>query len=396
MKRIKLSELFVSFCFLAFLFGAMVLTVVRDKEGYSYYENRSLANIPKYTAEADGDGSYVNQWERYLSDHAALRNTLLKVKTKLDLAFQRPVVNETVIGNNILLPYLPPEQVDKEAVFSQAEAMADNLKRIHDAVASYGGYYCYVCVPCQYDYYPDRYPEFLNNREELTRLSLDSLTQAMEARGVDFLNLSDTFRDMGHPDEYSSLVDNHYSMEGAFFTYQRILERIVERTGLNILILREEDVVFEGLPNKYLGSRERKLLAQVDLKERLSVLWPKEEVPFTRTNEGQEGTASVYALPSSEWDTLTYNLYMGGDIPETVIDTNREDLPSVLIYGDSMTNAVECVMYLSFDKMYSLDLRHYRDMTLTEYIEKVRPDVVMCIREPEALLDMRFNGGVES
>lgn len=396
MRRFKLSELFVSFCFLAFLFGAMVMTVVRDKDTYSFFENRSLAVLPEYTEEGDGDGSYVNQWERYLSDHAALRGTLLKVKTRMDLVLHRPVVNETVVGDGILLPYLPAERVDEETVSNQAEAMADNLKRISDAVASYGGYYCYVCVPCQYDYYPDRYPGFLNNREELTRLSLDKLSRSMEARGVDFLNLSDEFRDMGHPDEYSSLVDNHYSMRGAFVAYQRILEHVTERTGLYIPILREEDVVLEELPNKYLGSRERKLLSQVDLGEHLSVLWPREEVPFTRTNEGEEGAATVYALPGSEWDTLTYNLYMGGDIPETVIDTGREDLPSILIYGDSMTNAVECVMYLSFDKMYSLDLRHYQEMSLIDYIEQVKPEVVVCVREPEALLDMRFNGGAES
>ena len=111
MKRINRSELFVSICFLAFLFGAMVLTVVREKGEYSFYENRSLAPVPEYTAEGDGDGSYVNQWEKYLSDHAALRNTLLKGKTRADLLLRRPVVNDVVIGDGILLPYLPPERV---------------------------------------------------------------------------------------------------------------------------------------------------------------------------------------------------------------------------------------------------------------------------------------------
>lgn len=393
MRRIKLSELFVSFCFLAFLFGAMAITVVREKGDYSFFENRGLAARPEYSAEADGDGSYINQWETYLSDHAALRNTLLRVKTRADLALHRPVVNETVIGDGILLPYLPAEQVDEESISAQAEAMADNLKGISSAVEAYGGYYCYVCVPCQYDYYPERYPAYLNNRTELTRLSLEKFSQAMEAREVDFLNLSAVFAQMGHPDAYSSRVDNHYSMEGAFAAYQMVLERVAERTELDIPVLREEDVILEELPNRYLGSRERKLLSQVNLGEHLYVLWPKEEIPFRRNNNGVEGAASVYAMSGSPEDVLTYNLYMGGDIPETVIDTGREELPSILIYGDSMTNAMECVMYLSFDKMYSLDLRHYREMSLTEYIDMVRPEVVICIRDPEALLDQRFNGG---
>ena len=188
-------------------------------------------------------------------------------------------------------------------------------------------------------------------------------------------------------------MDNHYSMQGAFLAYQRVLEHVTERTGLDIPILREEDVVMEELPNKYLGSRERKLLDQMDLGEHLYILRPKEEIPFIRTNEGTEGAASVYAMSGSPADTLTYDLYMGGDVPETVIDTGREELPNILIYGDSMTNAMECVMYLSFNEMHSLDLRYYQGMSLTDYIEAMKPDVVVCIRDPEALLEMRFNGG---
>ena len=142
-----------------------------------------------------------------------------------------------------------------------------------------------------------------------------------------------------------------------------------------------------------MGSRERKLLSLRNLNEPLYVLYPWEAVPFTRTDMGREGIPSVYALPGSGAEVLTYNLYMGGDISETVIDTGRAELPSVLIYGDSFTNAMECVLYLSFDKMYSLDLRYYRDMSLNDYIEAVKPDVVLCVRDTFALLDPAYNGG---
>ena len=45
-KTIRLSELFVSLCFLAFLFGAMVVTVAKYREADAFYENRSLAAMP--------------------------------------------------------------------------------------------------------------------------------------------------------------------------------------------------------------------------------------------------------------------------------------------------------------------------------------------------------------
>ena len=84
---------------------------------------------------------------------------------------------------------------------------------------------------------------------------------------------------------------------------------------------------------------------------------------------------------------------MGGDIANTVIDTGREELPSVLVYGDSFTNAVECIMYWSFDEMHSLDLRYYSgELSFKEYIETYQPDYVVCIRDYEAVLAANGNG----
>lgn len=48
----------------------------------------------------------------------------------------------------------------------------------------------------------------------------------------------------------------------------------------------------------------------------------------------------------------------------TTIDTGRRELPSILIYGDSFTNAVESIAWYSFDRMESADFRYYKDKTL--------------------------------
>lgn len=215
----------------------------------------------------------------------------------------------------------------------------------------------------------------------------------MAERGIPFMDIRAAFDALGHPDEYGSRVDNHYTMEGAFETYRLVMKKIAEETGLEFPILEREDVSFEILPNEYLGSRERKLLNMATKSEFLSILRPIEDVPFTRTDNSSPSAPEVYALPASEDEWLTYNLYMGGDIANTVIDTHREELPSILIYGDSFTNAMECVAYLSFDEMHSLDLRHYHEMSLEGYIQKFQPDVVVCIRDYEVLLEVGNNGG---
>lgn len=391
------SELFMVVCFLGFLAAALLFTVGREPERVSFYENRTLAALPTLTRESAGDGSYATQLERYLDDHAALRNTLLKVKAQADLALRRPVVNNIVLTEDRLLPYLPVgrEIVDSATVKRWSANMAENLKGIQDTAAEYGGYFCYVAVPCQYAYFEDDYPWYLYNRADYSQDMVTSMGQALAEQGVPFLDIRAEFDAMGHPDEYGSRVDNHYSMEGAFETYQLVMEKVAAESGFDFPILDRSDVTFQTLPNEYMGSRERKLLNLVTREESLSILRPVEEVPFTRTNNGKPASPEVYQLPASEDELVTYNLYMGGDWARTVIDTGRDELPSILIYGDSFTNAMECVAYLSFNEMHSLDLRHYKEMTLRDYIRAVQPDIVVCIRDYETLPYLANNGGAD-
>lgn len=393
MKRI--SEIFMTVCFLGFLAAGLALTVSRQPESYSYYENRMLASFPKLSAQSVGDGSFATGVERYLDDHAALRTTLLMSKARMDLTLRRPVVNEVVVTEDRLLPFLPVGvgTADAATVARWGQNMADNLKRISDTVTEYGGYYCYVAVPCQYAYFEDDYPWYLFNREEFSLAVVSGLEQAMAERGIPFLDIRAAFDAMGRPEGYGSRVDNHYTMEGAFETYRLVMEKVAAESGLEFPILGPEDVTFETLPNEYMGSRERKLLNMETRAEALSILRPVVDVPFTRTDSGHPSAPEVYALPASDTEVLTYNLYMGGDMPNTVIDTHRDDLPSILIYGDSFTNAMECVAYLSFDEMHSLDLRHYQEMSLEDYIRELQPEVVVCIRDYEVLLSEKGNGG---
>ena len=85
---------------------------------------------------------------------------------------------------------------------------------------------------------------------------------------------------------------------------------------------------------------------------------------------------------------------MGGDIAETVIQTNRSELPDILIFGDSYTNAVETFLYASFNEMRSLDLRHYREMALLDYVRLHQPDIVVCLRDDANLLTETGNGAI--
>lgn len=393
MKHKKLADLFVVLCLFGFLAAALAITVAKPKVNWSYYENRLLAQWTTPTAETISDGSFFSDVEPMLQDHAAGRNTLLKLSTLADLyLLNRPVVNQVVAADGMLLHWLAYDTPNPAAISAQAEQMAAQLAAVRDVVEDYGGQYYYTAVPGQYTYFEDSHPDYLNNRAEYTDLVLTNFARAVEEQDIDLIEMGGVFAALGNPPELYSRVDYHYSMGGAYQTYRSIMERINQNREEPLTVLEDDAIRFETLSNSYLGSRSRKLFGLWDCGEKTDVAWPADPIPFTRTDNGAPGDASVYALPGSTWDQVTYSVYMGGDIGETVIDTGRDELPSVLIYGDSFTNPVECLMYYSFNEMRSIDLRHYREMSLADYIRLHQPDVVICIRDYEVLLSSAFNG----
>ena len=393
MKTSKWADWFILIGFLGFLALALVVTLIRPKSGWSYYENRNLARPAPLSVETVLDGTFPASVEPVLQDHAAGRNTLMKLSAWADLhLFRRPVVNEVVPSQGMLLGFNPYESPDPAYITAQAQAMADQLAQLQEVVEGYGGRFYYVAVPGQYTYFADAYPDFLNNREAYTALELPAFTQAMADRGVPLLDIGPVLEDLGNPREYYSLADYHYQFEGAYVTYQTILEAINRDLGWDLTVLDSSSMTTQTLPNPYLGSRGRKIFGLENCGEHLTIGLPKDPIPFTRADNGTETAATVYAMPATGTEDVLYSLYMGGDVGETVIETGRPGLPSILIYGDSFTNPVECLAYYSFDEMRSIDLRHYKDRTLADYIQTYQPDIVVGIRDYEALLSTDFNG----
>jgi hypothetical protein len=393
MKREQHANAFFAACFLVFLFIIMTVTIAKPKETASYYENRLLASAPVYDFVSFTNGDYFGGWEDYLVDHSAGRNTLLKLSTYIDThVIHRPVVNEVVVTDDMLLGFNEFETVDTGSISKNSREMSDHLAFLNNVILDYGGDFYYVAVPGQYTYFSDKYPNYLNNRDEYTKIELAQFKMDMTERGVALLDMGDVFQSMGNPANMYSEADYHFSYYGAYVTYQTIMNAINANTEQKLTMLTEDDITFEKLDNTYMGSRMRKLCNVWESTEKLVIGYPNQSIPFTRTDNGTLNEPTVYALPPNAWENVTYSIYMGGDNAETVIDTGREELPSILVYGDSFTNPVETLIYYSFGVMRSVDLRSYKDMSLVEYIQRYQPDVVVCIRDYEALLSADGNG----
>lgn len=380
-------------CLLAALLAVPAWVALRShRETSAYYENRTLAERPALTWESLWDGSFGSAFESWYSDHFPGRTSLLKADTKVQMDFlKRPVVNDTVVTENALLPFMDYGGQSEYAV--QAAEIGTNLEKLNEHIQANGGRFYYIGFPEQRVYCGAQYPDFLDSHAAEYKTADAAFAAALTARGICFLDMGAVYDTQGHPAEYYSAVDHHYSYYGAYAAYRAILDAL-EADGWELPVLTEDDLDFVELPNPYIGSRNRKLYNLWPNGEKAVIGVQRDPVSFTRWDNGALSEKPLFVTPAGDNLPTTYNLYMGGDFGETVLETNRPELPDVLIFGDSFTNALETLLYASFDETHILDLRHYQEKSLKDYIAEYQPDLVLCIQNDTFYYTTTGNGAV--
>lgn len=388
----KACDLLLCLLFFAVIAGVAAATWLLPKKDTSFLEGRTLSPAPAYADGALVSGEYWREWEAYYTDHIALRDEMLAAYTAFRVyAAGQPVVNDIVIAGGVLLPLNKPLAVNEEIVSRKADQMGEKLQTIRAAAEENGGIFLYVGVPEQGSMLRDRYPPYLNNNADYLDLAERVFYQSLDRHGVEYINMREVFSEKPDPLYYYSAVDHHFNIFGAYECYREILTRVRER-GYSVRLPEREDWTLIELPNRFYGSRGRMLYKLYGNAEKLRYYEPREPIAYVRY-DAEVRVDRILFLPASPEEDVTYSVYMGGDSAQTCIDTFREELPTVLMFGDSFTNPVETLLYASFGKSIFIDLRHYRESTIYECIERYRPDVVICLRDDTQYLSFDGNGG---
>lgn len=386
---------------LAVLFLLPALTLVSAVPGspltrtpnYSVYENRSMATVPQMTAKGIWTGDYFSGWEKCLTDRFYGRDSWLEAHTAYEMLRGSASVNDVVLTGHVLLPQNDiPNYGARNYEQDGARAAAD-LKTIQDQIQSYGGTFLYVGVPEQRSVFRSEYPAYQETNAVHLQRTEAAFSDAMRRAGVNLLLMRPIFEEAKDLTAVYSTVDHHYNLHGAYETYRAVCDALLAR-GLSFPVVTEDHITFTQLQNPFLGTYNRKLYGLSPVTEKLWVFHSDMEVPFTRTDSGQGVSPTVFDLPKNDAENVYYNLYMGGDKAETILNTGRGDLPKVLIWGDSFTNAFESIAWMSFGELRSLDLRYYTEKTLAQYIDDYRPDIVLCIRDDLSYLSPAGNGNI--
>lgn len=381
MKRF--GQIFLIMMFIGIIFIVPVLTKLQKNQVVSQFENRKLAVIPEFTKSSVLSGAYFRKWETYLSDHIYNRNFWIKSYTSFNMMILgKSSINNIVFGKDgFLLPFFAYDgkydNINSEANLSK---MANQLKELQNKLDQKGGSLYFVGVPSQASYHRAEYPNHLQNNGQMMDKTEKLMFGKLDQLSVSYINMNDVFHN--NPNiEYYYKTDHHYNFEGAYATYYAIIKDMQKDGIYNIdFPIEKADMNIITQPNPFGGSRNKQVYYLAPTKEQIKIAYPKNKISYEKFTNGKVDN-KLYYLAENESAMINYGVYMGGDWAETVIKTNNDKLPNLLVFGDSFSNAIEPLLYTHFNETRILDLRHYNKMSLYEYIDKYSPDVVLMIRD---------------
>lgn len=392
MKRF--GKIILIMLFLGIIFIIPVMTKLEKNQVISQFENRKLAEVPILTKSSLLSGEYFGEWDTYLTDHIYGRNNWIKSYTYINMMLLgKSNLNNIVIGQDgFLLPFFDYDgKYDAINSEENLSLMAKQLKEIQDKITPKGGSFYFIGVPSQASYHRAEYPSHVLSNSQLMDKTEKLMFGKLDQLGVPYINMNEVFQKTSNV-EYYYKTDHHYNFEGAYATYYEIIKNLQQKGGFNIKPpIEKSDMDIVTLSNPFGGSRNRQLYYMFPAEEQIKIAYPKNNIPYEKFNNGKSDS-KLYYLAANESAMINYGVYMGGDWAETVISTNNNKLPNLLVFGDSFTNAIEPLLYTHFNETRILDLRYYNKMSLYEYIDEYSPDVVLMVRDDLNYGSLEGNG----
>lgn len=388
----KLLKYKLILIFILVIFTVPILTAMRHSVNISNIENRTLAQLPKYSNEKLLSGEYFNEWENYISDHIIGRNYLIKSYTLLNMnVLGKRKINNIIIGKeDTLLPFYTDElSQNLDNYLKSLDSMTENMKNLENHIKLNGGSFYFVGLPGQSSFFRSRYEYYFENKEEYFIQNETKMFNNLEKNNISYINMNEVFKKDQNNENYLK-TDHHFSFKGSYRTYIEIINRLRSDLNLNIsapLGIEELDII--TLEKPILGSRNRQLYFLHPTDEKISIAYTRTPVDYEKYTDGVLDSRLYYIKDN---ENPSYSVYMGGDHKEIIIDTLREDLPNLLIFGDSFTNALEPLLYYHFNETRILDLRHYNEMNLYDYIDLHKPTVVIMVRDDLNYGNLQGNG----
>lgn len=324
-----MKERLLTISFIAILCIGMLATLLHEPYTISISERRKLNPLPPLTTENVGDGSYMNELERYLTEQFPMRDSFRKLKSfSAQVLFQFHEEDGYVVEENAIYELHPTLN---EASIRHLTTLIQTIKERH------------ITSPkCYFALIPDK-SDYLASIPHWDRTKMIALLQE-QLPSLHFIDLYDTLSLSSY---YPS--DLHWRQTDLNNT----LYQLVDTMNLPRKPFPTQTQCMNNFYGAYYGRIAHRLDAD-------TLCW--------LTND-EINQASVYDYEQNRYRSVyeeddlshmdAYDLFLGGAKPLLIIHNKEQNNGrELLLFRDSFASSITPLLIPYYEKITMIDLRY--------------------------------------
>lgn len=352
----KLISTIVVLVFIVGIFGVAGLHILVDDKDFSESENRVLAQMPRLSWSSLTDGSFMDDFEAYLSDQFPYRDKLISVKTFSDRVLGKNKENGTYIGKDGFL-------FDSQSAYDE-----DKVKEITDAILKFSKKNkklkkAFILAPNSSYIYADKLPDYLvlpSQKEQI-----ENIYALLDDDSILKLDLCTQFEKLREKSDHLLYykTDHHWTTRAAKAAFNTLNSKWQLSTSGTVYTGGEikpkfsyytVSTTFQGTLSSSAGVH--------DTNDEVEICVPKSsEGTYVVELESQgEKTASLFFSDKLK-SKNHYEVFLGGNYDKVIISTVSKSENTLLLIKDSYANCMIPMLTPYFNKIVVLDPRYLTD-----------------------------------
>ncbi len=411
---------FAVFIFILTLSFVGVLSITMPKSESSEIEKRELTKMPSFSIKAYSSGEFTDNFSLYYSDNFPFREELVLLSKRFtenfgesydgirltagESYFAPPPAEENKpeppeLLNTAIPPYSenPPKEDSSQIVIeSSSEESSSEAEQINDSIGEteqpinsngmfiynnaayqiyYGGEktaYSYaqavstiasqlpnvnvynLVVPTGIEFaLPEEYSSISADQKE----DIDILYNNINELSGGTVKTIDAYNEIEkHQEEYLYFrTDHHWTARGAYYAYHAFCDSLgIPPTPLESMTQKEKP---NFLGTMYSNTQNSSLLENPDTVEYF--MQPTKHTASYYQNEFYAPTYVGNALIEFAEGANSYSVFIAGDFPITIIETEAQNDKSICVVKESFGNAFVPFLVNNYSKIIVIDPRHF-------------------------------------
>ena len=342
-KRKAMIANLIGKIFIILLFLVMIINVIVPDREESELENRALEQRPRFNLTTILSGDFMEQWEKYLSDQFAGRDTWRSLKVSLDRLGGARKENDIYIGKD--------GQLMEDIEVPDDGRLEANLTAIRDFAETYEDIpVTMMLVPDAACILNDSLPAFARVEDQRQMFSMAERKLGDTVNWVDTVSILNNHKS----EKLYYKTDHHWTTQGAFYVFQDAAETLGIEGDVS------DDFVSYTVTDSFNGVLAASSGVGLDEMEQIDIYAPTggdDDVVVNYVDEGRK-TTSLY--DSSKLETRDkYGVFLGGNTSVVDIRTVSTSQKRLLVVKDSFADCFIPFLAPYYREIVVVDPRYY-------------------------------------